>query len=267
MINEPTAAALAYGLKKLNRNLTILVYDLGGGTLDVSLLELNDGIFEVKATNGNNYLGGQDFENEILAMCVEQFKKDTDIDITSNPRALKRLKLECQKAKHFLSSSINATISVSDLAGGNDFSWKLNRAKFERANKKRFDDAILPVRDVLKEAKLTKDDIDEVILIGGSTRIPKVQQLLQEEFDGKKLCTEVNPDEAVAIGAAIQGAILAPFQRDDKVVKDHSTGKTWTRTQEEIDEEEELKKSGKKVIRTDSNSDSNSNNNNNNNKK
>jgi len=187
MINEPTAAALAYGLKKLNRNLTILVYDLGGGTLDVSLLELNDGIFEVKATNGNNYLGGQDFENEILALCVEQFKKDTDIDITSNPRALKRLKLECQKAKHFLSSSINATISVSDLAGGNDFSWKLNRAKFERANKKRFDDAILPVRDVLKEAKLAKEDIDEIILIGGSTRIPKVQQLLQEEFEGKKI--------------------------------------------------------------------------------
>jgi len=137
MINEPTAAALAYGLKKLNRNMTILVYDLGGGTLDVSLLELNEGIFEVKATNGNNYLGGQDFDNEVCKLCIAQFKKQFDFDLTTNPRALRRLNQEVQKAKHFLSSSISTEISIPDLSNGKDFSFKLNRAKFEQANKKK----------------------------------------------------------------------------------------------------------------------------------
>jgi len=170
--------------------------------------------FEVKATNGNNYLGGQDFDNEVCKLCIAQFKKQFDFDLTTNPRALRRLNQEVQKAKHFLSSSISTEISIPDLSNGKDFSFKLNRAKFEQANKKRFEDALIPVRDVFKSANITKDDIDEVILIGGSTRIPKVQELLQEEFGGKKLNTEVNPDEAVAIGAAIQGAILAPFQKD-----------------------------------------------------
>lgn len=213
MINEPTAAALAYGLKKLNRNMTILVYDLGGGTLDVSLLELNEGIFEVKATNGNNYLGGQDFDNEIVKMCVSQFQKQHNIDLTGNPRALRRLASEAQKAKHFLSSSIETEINIPDFVEGKDFSFKINRAKFEKACKARFDSTLVPVRDVIKSANIQKEDIDEIILIGGSTRIPKIQELLQEEF-GRKLNTEVNPDEAVAIGAAIQGAILAPFQKD-----------------------------------------------------
>jgi molecular chaperone DnaK (HSP70) len=140
--------------------------------------------------------------------------KQYNYDITTNPRALRRIQTESQKAKHFLSSSIETEISIPDLAEGKDFSFKINRAKFEKACKKRFEDAMIPVRDVLKSAGVQKEDIDEVILIGGSTRIPKVQELLGEEFPGKKLNSEINPDEAVAIGAAIQGAMVAPFQND-----------------------------------------------------
>lgn len=228
--------------------MTILVYDLGGGTLDVSLLELNEGIFEVKATNGNNFLGGQDFDNEIVKLCVAQFKKQYDYDLTTNARALRRLHVECQKAKHFLSSSIETEISINDLAEGKDFSFKINRAKFEKACKKRFEDAMIPVRDVLKSAKIEKDDIDEVILIGGSTRIPKIQELLKEEFPGKKLNNELNPDEAVAIGAAIQGSILAPYQKDrildDDIIRTgpYSLTKSIISKEEDSPKEKELKK-------------------------
>jgi heat shock 70kDa protein 1/2/6/8 len=147
-------------------------------------------------------------------LCVADFKKKFGVDVTGNPRAIRRLKEQAQKAKHFLSSSIETEIAIPDLAEGKDLSFKLSRAKFEKACKKRFDQAMDPVRDVIKSAAIEKDEIDEIILIGGSTRIPKIQELLQAEFNGKKLNTEVNPDEAVAIGAAIQGAILAPFQKD-----------------------------------------------------
>jgi heat shock protein 1/8 len=238
MINEPTAAALAYGLKKLNRNMTILVYDLGGGTLDVSLLELNEGIFEVKATNGNNFLGGQDFDNEIVKLCVAQFMKQYNFDLTTNPRALRRLQTECQKAKHFISTSYETEISIPDLADGKDFTFKLNRAKFEKACLKRFQDAMIPVRDVLKSANISVEEVDEVILIGGSTRIPKIQELLQEEFPGKKLNNEINPDEAVAIGSAIQGAMVAPYQNDKVKDDELNRSEQYQFTKDIINKEE-----------------------------
>merc|ERR1712072_893153 len=210
-INEPTAAAIAYGLDKKNgaKSSNILIYDMGGGTFDVSLLKIEDGIFEVKATAGDTHLGGEDFDNRIVDYCMKEFtRKNKDVDLTDNHRALRRLRTQCERAKRTLSSSTTATIEIDSLANGTDFSCTLSRAKFEELNMDYFKNSMIPVEKVLKDAKVPKSAISEVVLVGGSTRIPKVQELLEEFMDGKKPCRSINPDEAVAYGATVQAAIL-----------------------------------------------------------
>jgi L1 cell adhesion molecule like protein len=210
IINEPTAAAIAYGLDKKNAGeQNILIFDLGGGTFDVSLLTIEDGIFEVKATAGNTHLGGEDFDNRMVEFCSADFKKKNGIDIKGNNRALKRLRIACEKAKRSLSSATQASIEIETLADGVDYFTTMTRAKFEELNMDYFRGCIEPVERVLRDGGLAKNQIHEVVLVGGSTRIPKVQQLLQEFFNGKELCKAINPDEAVAYGAAVQGAILS----------------------------------------------------------
>ena len=210
IINEPTAAAIAYGLDKKNAGeQNILIFDLGGGTFDVSLLTIEDGIFEVKATAGNTHLGGEDFDNRMVEFCQADFKKKNGIDIKGNNRALKRLRIACEKAKRSLSSATQASIEIETLSDGVDYFTTMTRAKFEELNMDYFRGCIEPVERVLRDGGLAKNQIHEVVLVGGSTRIPKVQQLLQEFFNGKELCKAINPDEAVAYGAAVQGAILS----------------------------------------------------------
>ena len=222
IINEPTAAALAYGLDKQDDAHTILVYDLGGGTFDVSVLELGDGVFEVKATAGNNRLGGDDFDNKIIDYLVSEFKKENGIDLSKDKLAMQRLKEGAEKAKKDLSSTVNATISLPFITQGSDgplhLETTLTRAKFEELIKDLVDSTVKPVRDAIKEAKVKKDDIDKVILVGGSTRIPCVQELVKKEL-GKEPSKEVNPDEVVAMGAAIQGGVLTG-EVDDLVLLD-----------------------------------------------
>lgn len=210
IINEPTAAALAYGLqneKEGERN--VLVFDLGGGTFDVSLLTLDSGVFEVKATAGNTHLGGEDFDNQMVQFCIKEFEKKNKKDISKNARAVRRLRTACERAKRNLSSSAQATISIDALFDGIDFNLNMSRAKFEELNMDLFRGCIGPVEQVLRDAKMDKASIHEIVLVGGSTRIPKVQQLLQDLFNGKELCKSINPDEAVAYGAAVQAAILS----------------------------------------------------------
>ncbi len=222
IINEPTAASLAYGLDKQDKTQTILVYDLGGGTFDVSVLELGDGVFEVKATAGNNKLGGDDFDNRIIDYLVSEFKKENGIDLSKDKLAVQRLKEGAEKAKKDLSSTVSATISLPFITQGSDgplhLEMNLTRAKFESLIKDLVDSTLKPVRDAIKEAKLTKNDIDKVILVGGSTRIPCVQELVKKEL-GKEPSKEVNPDEVVAMGAAIQGGVLTG-EVDDLVLLD-----------------------------------------------
>ena len=208
IINEPTAAAIAYGLDKKGGESQIIVYDLGGGTFDVSLLSIDDGVFEVLATAGDTHLGGEDFDNRVIEYLVKQYKKKTGTDVTSNLRALGKLKREVEKAKRTLSSQQSTRIEIEAFENGNDFSETLTRAKFEELNMDLFRKTMKPVEQVLKDANLKKEDIDEIVLVGGSTRIPKVQQLLKEYF-GKEPSKGINPDEAVAYGAAVQGGILA----------------------------------------------------------
>ncbi|KAI8972578.1 heat shock protein 70 [Trametes punicea] len=208
IINEPTAAAIAYGLDKKGGESQIIVYDLGGGTFDVSLLSIDDGVFEVMATAGDTHLGGEDFDNRVIDYLVKQYKKKTGTDVTGNLRALGKLKREVEKAKRTLSSQQSTRIEIEAFEGGNDFSETLTRAKFEELNMDLFRKTMKPVEQVLKDANLKKEDIDEIVLVGGSTRIPKVQQLLKEYF-GKEPSKGINPDEAVAYGAAVQGGILA----------------------------------------------------------
>ncbi|KAI0776840.1 heat shock protein 70 [Trametes elegans] len=208
IINEPTAAAIAYGLDKKGGESQIIVYDLGGGTFDVSLLSIDDGVFEVLATAGDTHLGGEDFDNRVIEYLVKQYKKKTGTDVNGNLRALGKLKREVEKAKRTLSSQQSTRIEIEAFENGNDFSETLTRAKFEELNMDLFRKTMKPVEQVLKDAKLKKEDIDEVVLVGGSTRIPKVQQLLKEYF-GKEPSKGINPDEAVAYGAAVQGGILA----------------------------------------------------------
>ena len=208
IINEPTAAAIAYGLDKKGGESQIIVYDLGGGTFDVSLLSIDDGVFEVLATAGDTHLGGEDFDNRVIEYLVKQYKKKTETDVTSNLRALGKLKREVEKAKRTLSSQQSTRIEIEAFENGNDFSETLTRAKFEELNMDLFRKTMKPVEQVLKDANLKKEDIDEIVLVGGSTRIPKVQQLLKEYF-GKEPSKGINPDEAVAYGAAVQGGILA----------------------------------------------------------
>ena len=208
IINEPTAAVIAYGLDKKGGESQIIVYDLGGGTFDVSLLSIDDGVFEVLATAGDTHLGGEDFDNRVIDYLVKQYKKKTGTDVTPNLRAMGKLKREVEKAKRTLSSQQSTRIEIEAFEGGNDFSETLTRAKFEELNMDLFRKTMKPVEQVLKDANLKKEDIDEIVLVGGSTRIPKVQQLLKEYF-GKEPSKGINPDEAVAYGAAVQGGILA----------------------------------------------------------
>ncbi len=211
IVNEPTAAALAYGLDKQEKLQTVLVYDLGGGTFDVSILELGDGIFEVKATSGNNHLGGDDFDNRIIDYLVDEFKKSEGIDLSKDKMAMQRLKDAAEKAKKDLSGMTSTTISLPFISQKEDgpvhLEITLTKAKFEDLCRDLFDSTLEPVRNALKDAKLTKNDINQVILVGGSTRIPYIQELVKKEL-GQEPNKGVNPDEVVAMGAAIQGGVL-----------------------------------------------------------
>ena len=210
IINEPTAAAIAYGLeKKSGGEQNILIYDLGGGTFDVSLLTIDDGIFEVKATAGDTHLGGEDFDNRLVSFVIEEFNKKHKKDPSGNSRALRRIRSACERAKRTLSSATQTTIEVDSCFEGIDFYTNITRAKFEELCNDMFKKTIEPVDKVLRDAKMSKGDINEIVLVGGSTRIPKIQQLLQDFFNGKELNKSINPDEAVAYGAAVQAAILA----------------------------------------------------------
>jgi heat shock 70kDa protein 1/2/6/8 len=209
IINEPTAAAIAYGLDKSGTERNVLIFDLGGGTFDVSLLTIEEGIFEVKATAGDTHLGGEDFDSRMVNHFVQEFKRKFKHDISSNPRALRRLRTACERAKRTLSASASANIEIDALYEGIDFNTTITRALFENMNMDLFRKCLQPVEKVLRDSKMDKSSIQDVVLVGGSTRIPKVQQLLQEFFNGKEPCKSINPDEAVAYGAAVQGAILS----------------------------------------------------------
>ena len=210
IINEPTAAAIAYGLDKKDQGeRNVLIFDLGGGTFDVSLLSIEDGIFEVKATNGHTHLGGEDFDNVLVDYCITQFKKQTGIDITGNARAMRRLRTQCEKTKRILSAAHQSEVYCETLAEGEDFNVNISRAKFEELCLPHFRKCMPPVENVLKDADVGKGQVHEVVLVGGSTRIPKIQSMLQDFFNGKQLNRSINPDEAVAYGATVQAAILS----------------------------------------------------------
>ncbi|KAF2998608.1 ATPase with role in protein import into the ER [Curvularia kusanoi] len=218
VVNEPTAAALAYGLDKVDqKERQVLVYDLGGGTFDVSILTIEDGVFEVQSTAGDTHLGGEDFDNRVINFLAKKYNKANDVDITKDSKTMSKLKREVEKAKRTLSSQKTTKIEIESFHKGNDFSETLTRAKFEELNADLFKKTLKPVEQVLKDAKLKKSDIDDIVLVGGSTRIPKVQAML-EEFFGKKVRKDVNPDEAVAYGAAVQGGILAGDASTDSVI-------------------------------------------------
>ncbi|EDW15172.1 hypothetical protein AWZ03_007848 [Drosophila navojoa] len=209
IINEPTAAAIAYGLdKKAVGERNVLIFDLGGGTFDVSILSIDDGIFEVKSTAGDTHLGGEDFDNRLVTHFVQEFKRKHKKDLTTNKRALRRLRTACERAKRTLSSSTQASIEIDSLFEGTDFYTSITRARFEELNADLFRSTMDPVEKALRDAKLDKSAIHDIVLVGGSTRIPKVQRLLQDLFNGKELNKSINPDEAVAYGAAVQAAIL-----------------------------------------------------------
>jgi molecular chaperone DnaK (HSP70) len=197
VINEPTAAAIAYGLDKQDREENILVFDLGGGTFDVTLLSIDNGVFEVRATSGNTHLGGEDFDQRLMEFCMSQFKRQSGIDIKGDKRAIQRLRKQCEITKRTLSTQTSATIDCEALAKGEDFSTTISRAKFEELNLDLFKKTMTPVTQVLKDAEMSKGAIDQVILVGGSTRIPKIQALLSDFFGGKTLNKSINPDEAV----------------------------------------------------------------------
>lgn len=210
IINEPTAAAIAYGLdKKGHGERNVLIFDLGGGTFDVSILTIEDGIFEVKSTAGDTHLGGEDFDNRMVNHFVQEFKRKYKKDLTSNKRAVRRLRTACERAKRTLSSSTQASIEIDSLFEGIDFYTSITRARFEELNADLFRSTMEPVEKSLRDAKMDKAQIHDIVLVGGSTRIPKVQKLLQDFFNGKELNKSINPDEAVAYGAAVQAAILA----------------------------------------------------------
>jgi len=214
IINEPTAAAIAYGLDKQNRETNIVVYDLGGGTFDVSLLTLDEGVFEVLATNGDTHLGGQDFDQRVISYLMKTFKKKHKVDIKNNLRALAKLRREVEKAKRSLSSQHQVRIDIENFADGIDFSETLTRARFEELNNDLFRKTMKPVQTVLKDSGLKKNEIDEIVLVGGSTRIPKIQKLVKDFFNGKEPNRGINPDEAVAYGATVQGGILSPEKNE-----------------------------------------------------
>ncbi|XP_057436400.1 heat shock cognate 70 kDa protein 2-like isoform X2 [Lotus japonicus] len=212
IINEPTAAALAYGLNKKTARVggeeNVLIFDLGGGTFDVSLLTIEDGIFEVKATAGDTHLGGEDFDNRMVNHFVHEFKREHKKDISGNPRALRRLRTACERAKRTLSSTTQTTIEIDSLYEGDDLYTTITRDRFEELNMVLFMKCMVPIEKCLRDAKMDKSRVHHVVLVGGSTRIPKVQSLLQDFFNGKELCKSINPDEAIAYGAAVQAAIM-----------------------------------------------------------
>ncbi|ODQ77022.1 hypothetical protein BABINDRAFT_106749 [Babjeviella inositovora NRRL Y-12698] len=218
IINEPTAAAIAYGLGagKSDKEKHVLIFDLGGGTFDVSLLHIAGGVFTVKATAGDTHLGGQDFDTNLLEHFKTEFKRKTNLDISSDARALRRLRTACERAKRTLSSVTQTTVEVDSLFDGEDFSANITRARFEDINSAMFKSTLDPVEQVLRDSKIPKSSVDEVVLVGGSTRIPKVQKLLSDFFEGKQLEKSINPDEAVAFGAAVQGAILTGQSTSDE---------------------------------------------------
>jgi len=215
IINEPTAAAIAYGLeKKGGGERNILIYDLGGGTFDVSLLTIDDGIFEVKATAGDTHLGGEDFDNRLVSHCIQEFKRKHKKDPSDNARALRRIRTACERAKRTLSAATQTTIEVDSAFDGIDFYTNITRAKFEELCSDLFRGTMDPVDRVLRDAKISKGAVHEIVLVGGSTRIPKIQSLLQDFFNGKELNKSINPDEAVAYGAAVQAAILSGVESE-----------------------------------------------------
>ncbi len=224
IVNEPTAAALAYGLDKTTEGeRNILIFDLGGGTFDVSLLTLDDGIFEVKATAGNTHLGGEDFDNRMVNHFVQEFKRKHKMDLTESKRSLRRLRTACERAKRTLSSSATASIEIDSLYEGLDFYTNITRARFEELCGDLFRGTLDPVEKVLKDSRISKTQVHEIVLVGGSTRIPKIQQLITDYFGGKEPCKSINPDECVAYGATIQAAILTGQESsklEDKVLLD-----------------------------------------------
>jgi len=215
IINEPTAAALAYGLDKKAKEKNILVYDLGGGTFDVSILTIDEGLFEVLATNGDTHLGGEDFDQRVMDYVLKLVKKKHSVDLKKNPRALAKLRREVEKAKRALSTVHQTQLEVEALIDGEDFSESLTRARFEDLCSDLFKKTLGPVQKVLVDADLKKSEIDDIVLVGGSTRIPKVQQLIKDFFNGKEPNRGINPDEAVAYGAAVQGGILSGESGDE----------------------------------------------------
>merc|ERR1712232_967051 len=217
IINEPTAAAIAYGLdKKTEKN--ILVYDLGGGTFDVSLLTIDNGVFEVVATNGDTHLGGEDFDQRVMQHFIKIFNKKHSKDMSKDKRALQKLRREVEKAKRALSSTHQARVEIEALFDGVDFSETLTRARFEELNMDLFKKTLGPVKKVMEDASFKKSQLDEIVMVGGSTRIPKVQQMIKDYFNGKEPNKGINPDEAVAYGAAVQAGILGNVVDKDIVL-------------------------------------------------
>jgi len=217
IINEPTAAAIAYGLDKKGEEKNVLIFDLGGGTFDVSLLTIEEGIFEVKATAGDTHLGGEDFDNRMVDYFLQDFKRRHRKDMSQNQRSLRRLRTACERAKRTLSSSTQAHIEIDSLFDGIDFNSTITRARFEDLCMDYFKKCIDPCEKVLRDSKIAKNQVDEVVLVGGSTRIPKIQSMLAEFFNGKEPCKSINPDEAVAYGATVQAAILSGADKSEKL--------------------------------------------------
>eukprot|EP00591_Stephanopyxis_turris_P017739 CAMPEP_0195538624 /NCGR_PEP_ID=MMETSP0794_2-20130614/49627_1 /TAXON_ID=515487 /ORGANISM="Stephanopyxis turris, Strain CCMP 815" /LENGTH=644 /DNA_ID=CAMNT_0040672623 /DNA_START=676 /DNA_END=2610 /DNA_ORIENTATION=- len=216
IINEPTAAAIAYGMDNIEREeSTVLVYDLGGGTFDVTLVNIDDGIFEVMATSGDTHLGGEDFDQRVMQYLMKSMKKKSNVDVSDNKRAVQRLRKEVERVKRALSSQPQSRLEIEDLVEGFDFSETLTRARFEELNADLFKKTLAPVSRVLKDAGISKGDVDEIVMVGGSTRIPKVRSLVSDFLGGKEVSTSINPDEAVAYGAAIQGGILSGKNNED----------------------------------------------------
>jgi len=217
IINEPTAAAIAYGLdKKVQGEKSVLIFDVGCGTADFTILTIEDGVFEVKATSGDPHLGGSDFDNRMVSHFLAEFKRKHKKDISSNEKAVKRLKIACEKAKKTLSTSASATVELDSLFEGIDFQSSISRARFEELNADLFNKCMACVEKAMQDAKVSKSDIDEVVLVGGSSRIPKLQKMLSDYFNGKELCKSLNPDEAVAYGAACMAAVLSG-SKDEKI--------------------------------------------------
>ncbi|RDW75233.1 glucose-regulated protein-like protein [Coleophoma cylindrospora] len=218
IVNEPTAAAIAYGLDKTEGERQIIVYDLGGGTFDVSLLSIDRGVFEVLSTAGDTHLGGEDFDQRVINYFAKKYNKENSVDITKDLKTMGKLKREAEKAKRTLSSQKTTRIEIEAFHNGNDFSETLTRAKFEELNMDLFRKTLKPVEQVLKDAKVKKTEVDDIVLVGGSTRIPKVVELIEEYFGGKKASKGINPDEAVAFGAAVQGGVLSGEEGTEELV-------------------------------------------------